>query len=1178
MPSSSNNVPMTIREEEPLLLNSKLDNNLAQTSVMPLNNQDASGFATAGGDEFILRSQRSWIIKVGPIKKYMFKGHLIRSVRLGYFGGKRRKLSVQVQAPHHATTGGGGGLLALSRLFGGGKQDGEESQDLSQTEADGVMAQLSENDVVWIKVYKKPKQVGDDDDDASVGTDGGTESMTDGEPTLISSAEEAEYSVESDAYELSDLEILERKNKTLECKLGTGNETVVRELRFRSAVEADAFARVYSKLEKMVSERTQEQLAKFRKSSAPAESVVHDLEKIVDKSGEAIAILCEIVSAQSLPIADMYSTDPYIIVRMGRTEIHRTAHISKNRDPIWTIRNGSLFLLEMTPEEFFSFPSMSFVVKDFDQFGSNEILGAVHVPLQDLLTGTGERKEYVITPRKGFRSTKDEDFKPRLYLRFRRASKEDILFMQNFEDNKKAVGVYVDETFLRYRPPHLGLTKRLHKKGDNKEILNRVRPFPDPDRPEDTKWMTKDEINQDSLVMSKNWVEAGSGGRERVGRVYLEILGCDKLPNMDSLTLDLRDATDAFVSVVFEDAIVSTDVIANTLSPRWPSWSQRAFAFNVAHPSSDLILAVFDYDPEASPLQMLSRAATTSLHDAIGRVQVNLSAFHANTVYTLCYPLYYGEKAEEMTKSNGKVWIRLRKEWVDVRRALVVAALPPHPPVFVTVARPVDYQVAHYTTEGAHVETDFSLSIFTEYIQELQSYTELSNVAIDAFMAVWLWRGHYPVTFRGRDVLLPLHSITAYIWAIVLTRNFNTLPSFVFFAIGWGFLATNEHVNQSPSVWHRTPHFLDGLRLLLNFRWTDMSINIDPNYNAEAVEAYQKAMEDRVSRRKHEKELELQYDMETKKRLGVVVDDAEAEDAEIVNSHRNNILSKVKDLVNPMTLTVKPVLHPIQLKLRSVIIGLRITKSIIMWDDFYYAWWITFFCFAISIMLVWIPWGWMMRWLLRVIAWVGFGPWMMLVDQKYFAENPDMTEKEREELIRKKVETRYDAVIKAASDYQVRKERIIKLKSMSTYMFGRFHLRVPRFNEDLITINPLPESYAKAYDPSKAPPIHFVDHKYGQRLEGDMIPMRDIQIAQKKKAIASKEPKKTHMQARAGKALGRFRKSVAPLGKRVVDGIADGEHLITDNVPLLGRKSGQNGGHQTRNGAISEASKSNKID
>ena len=70
--------------------------------------------------------------------------------------------------------------------------------------------------------------------------------------------------------------------------------------------------------------------------------------------------------------------------------------------------------------------------------------------------------------------------------------------------------------------------------------------------------MTKEDIYEESMQPTKHWVEAGSGGRERVGRVYLEVLGCDSLPNMDTLTLDIRDATDAFACIVFEDAIVST--------------------------------------------------------------------------------------------------------------------------------------------------------------------------------------------------------------------------------------------------------------------------------------------------------------------------------------------------------------------------------------------------------------------------------------------------------------------------------------------------------------------------------------------------------------------------------------------------------------------------------------------
>lgn len=334
-------------------------------------------------------------------------------------------------------------------------------------------------------------------------------------------------------------------------------------------------------------------------------------------------------------------------------------------------------------------------------------------------------------------------------------------------------------------------------------------------------------------------------------------------------------------------------------------------------------------------------------------------------------------------------------------------------------------------------------------------------------------------------------------------------------------------------------------------------MKISPKHNAEAVEAYNKESMDRVARRKQEKELELKYDTETRNRLGVVVEDAQAADDEITESQRGNVFTKVKDFVNPMTLTVKPVLHPIQLQLRTVVIGLRIVKSIIMWDDSYYAFWLVLVSFVISVLLIWIPWGWMMRWLFRVIAWVGLGPWMMLVDQKYFRENPNLTEQERDALIRKKVEDRYEAIIKAATDYQIRKERIVKLKSMSRYMFGRFHLRVPRFNEDLFTVAPLEESFAKPYDPSKAEPIQVIDRKYGQRLEGDMIPMRDIQIA--KMETGPKREGRLILPARAGRFFGRLRKNVAPIEKRVMDSIAEGEQLITENWPLLGIQDGRNG-------------------
>ena len=76
--------------------------------------------------------------------------------------------------------------------------------------------------------------------------------------------------------------------------------------------------------------------------------------------------------------------------------------------------------------------------------------------------------------------------------------------------------------------------------------------------------------------------------------VYFELIGCNDLPNMDAATVNLRDKTDAFGCIMFEDAIVNTDVVTDSLSPRWPPWCRRAFVFNLSHPTSDILLALFD--------------------------------------------------------------------------------------------------------------------------------------------------------------------------------------------------------------------------------------------------------------------------------------------------------------------------------------------------------------------------------------------------------------------------------------------------------------------------------------------------------------------------------------------------------------------------------------------------------
>lgn len=131
---------------------------------------------------------------------------------------------------------------------------------------------------------------------------------------------------------------------------------------------------------------------------------------------------------------------------------------------------------------------------------------------------------------------------------------------------------------------------------------------------------------------STHWVEAGSGA---VGRVYVEVICCDGLPSMDFTgKISPRLTTDAFACLVFEDSIVNTDVIPNTRCPRWTPWCRRAFVFNVAHPSSNILLGLFDWDAERNPVQVAMSFAS-DVHDPIARIVVNVANVVPNTVYTV---------------------------------------------------------------------------------------------------------------------------------------------------------------------------------------------------------------------------------------------------------------------------------------------------------------------------------------------------------------------------------------------------------------------------------------------------------------------------------------------------------------------------------------------------------------
>lgn len=109
---------------------------------------------------------------------------------------------------------------------------------------------------------------------------------------------------------------------------------------------------------------------------------------------------------------------------------------ARSLDPIWTVKTGSLFLLEIESERLFIEDGMTFLIKDFDQFGGNETLGLVHVPPKTLYFAKGERMEFKLQPVPGKTNDEVPGF---LAIRCRRATSHDLDFMESYESSLQAV-------------------------------------------------------------------------------------------------------------------------------------------------------------------------------------------------------------------------------------------------------------------------------------------------------------------------------------------------------------------------------------------------------------------------------------------------------------------------------------------------------------------------------------------------------------------------------------------------------------------------------------------------------------------------------------------------------------------------------------------------------------------
>ena len=158
---------------------------------------------------------------------------------------------------------------------------------------------------------------------------------------------------------LENIEIAKFQGKICDVKMGVANDTQIRTVHFQTTREAQTFVEIIKEMKKMQEERAKRlserytlensaqppspalashsprsdsnaQLAPLNPATLLTENIRLLAQRTIFKDQSikndpnSINLLVEIVSASNLPISDIFSSDPFVVVMEGNKELHRT--------------------------------------------------------------------------------------------------------------------------------------------------------------------------------------------------------------------------------------------------------------------------------------------------------------------------------------------------------------------------------------------------------------------------------------------------------------------------------------------------------------------------------------------------------------------------------------------------------------------------------------------------------------------------------------------------------------------------------------------------------------------------------------------------------------------------------------------------------------------------------------
>lgn len=321
--------------------------------------------------------------------------------------------------------------------------------------------------------------------------------------------------------------------------------------------------------------------------------------------------------------------------------------------------------------------------------------------------------------------------------------------------------------------------------------------------------MTPQELKNQVDLASRNWIQAGSKTSSSFGRLYVEVLSAKDLPNVD-IGSTVGNQTDSFVSFVYGDVMVSTDVIDDELSPIWLPWTKRAFIFPMNHPSQVIFLSVFGY--KRNPMQ----------HSAIGRVEINPTNMQNRTLYDLQYPLLSSSHTTSRT-ANGSIRVRIRLE-IDDERKYLLAALQPSSNLYINCLRKKTLQVARFTARGEFDNGDtFNLAVLQGYIDELlEGYLRRVIYSLqDGLTSLVFW--------KSQAFGFPLYSLLVFVMSVAMVEHPVLIPGMLCLFAALFMLALMRTRMRSPIPFRRCFGFWHYLRILLLGRSARSFQRIDVN-------------------------------------------------------------------------------------------------------------------------------------------------------------------------------------------------------------------------------------------------------------------------------------------------------------------------------------------------------------